>query len=318
MIGKTISILGYGAQGSAHAQNMRDEGLKVIVGARKGQSHTNATNDGFDVFPIKEASSQGDLVIIALPDETHEEVINTEILPASRKGEKIIGFLHGASIHFGNISIPKNLGVGLLAPKGPGQTLRKSYLDGKGIPALFAVHQDTPTKNTKEILIAWGSAIGCSRAVLLETTFKDEAIIDLFGEQSVLCGGLRLLIERSFLLLVERGYSPEIAYQECCQEIKQIGDLIYSKGLKGMLDHISTTAAFGSQELDALAREPIDKAFNCLLDKIESGEFIKNFSKDYKNNNIALNDIKTSSPPSIETAGENVRDWMPWLKNKDN
>ena len=311
-MGTKIAILGYGAQGSAHAKNMRDEGLDIVIGTRKGNSFDNAISDGFNVTSLTEAASNAELIVVGLPDGSHEEILCTKIFP-NAKFNSVIGFLHGSSIYFSKIKIPSKFGIGLLAPKGPGDTLRKTYLNGQGIPALFSVYQDNPQKNTKDILFSWGHAIGCSRAALIETTFKDESIIDLFGEQAVLCGGIKLLIERSFLLLVNRGYPPEIAYQECCQEIKQVTDLIFTKGLTGMLNHISTTAAFGTSAIESIAKKPLDIAFEKILDEIESGEFIQKFNEDYKNKSELLNNIKNSVPKSLENSGKKVRDWTPWL-----
>jgi ketol-acid reductoisomerase len=241
---KTIAVLGYGSQGHAQAQNLKDSGLKVIIGLKKdSKSKIIAQKDGFEVYETSEAVKRADIIQILIPDEVQSEVYKKDIEPNLKEGDSI-GFSHGFNIHFGQIVPPTNVDVFMVAPKGPGHLVRRMYVENKGVPGLLAVEQDFSGK-AKEIGLAYAKGIGCTRAGVIKTTFKEETETDLFGEQAVLCGGLTSLIKAGFETLVEAGYQPEIAYFECLNEMKLIVDLIYEGGLKKMRYSISDTAQYG-------------------------------------------------------------------------
>ncbi|MFN3480313.1 MAG: ketol-acid reductoisomerase, partial [Thermodesulfovibrionales bacterium] len=241
--GKKIAVMGYGSQGHAHANNLRDSGMDVIVGLRKGASWDKAATAGFNVMTPSEAAKVADIVMILLPDELQADFYNREIAPNIRSGSYIT-FAHGFNIHFGQIVPRSDLNVFMVAPKGPGHLVRSEYTKGSGVPCLIAIHQD-PTGNTKDVALAYASAIGGGRAGIIETTFREETETDLFGEQVVLCGGLTALIQAGFETLVEAGYAPEMAYFECLHEVKLIVDLIYEGGISNMRYSISNTAQYG-------------------------------------------------------------------------
>lgn len=240
--GKTVAVIGYGSQGHAHALNMKDSGVSVIIGLRKGNSWNKAVEDGFDVFPVGEATAKADIVMILLPDELQTKVYNEEIKP--NLTNQALMFAHGFNIHFNQIVPPSESDVLLVAPKGPGHLVRRTYEQEAGVPALFAIYQDV-TGEARELALAYAKAIGALRAGALETTFKEETETDLFGEQAVLCGGLTALVKAGFETLVEAGYQPELAYFECLHELKLIVDLMYEDGMAGMRYSISDTAQWG-------------------------------------------------------------------------
>ncbi len=273
--GKTIAVIGYGSQGKAQAQNMRDSGLKVIVGLRpEGNSWNMAKKDGFRVYPIPEAAERGDIVHMLIPDLVQPAVYRDHVENHMTQG-KALGFSHGFNIHFKQIIPPPNVDVVMVAPKAPGLRLRETYLDNFGVPALVAVYQN-PSGRAKEIALAMAKALGCTRAGVLETTFREETESDLIGEQTVLVGGLIELIKNGFEVLVEAGYQPELAYFEACNEAKLIMDLIYRSGFVGMLRAVSDTAKYGGltvgpKVIDAHVKENMRKA----VKYVQSGQFAK-------------------------------------------
>ncbi len=275
---QTVSVIGYGTQGRAQALNMRDSGLRVIVGLRPGgKSWKKATADGFDPQPINQASEKADIVHLLIPDMQQPEVFNKEILPHLRGG-KALGFSHGYNIHFKQIVPPDNIDVIMMAPKGPGFRVRELYEQGFGVPSLVAVYQDF-SRRAKQRALALCKAIGSTRAGVIETTFKDETESDLFGEQAVLVGGLIELIRNGFEVLVEAGYPAELAYFEACNEMKLITDLVYKAGLSGMLRGVSDTAKFGGLSegrriIDAHVRENM----KALLEDVRNGKFAEKWT----------------------------------------
>lgn len=279
---KTIAVIGFGNQGTAHALNLRDSGLHVTVGNRPNTANFNrAKQSGFDAKPIVQAVGEADLVIIALPDETQPEVYSQQIAPNLRPGS-CIGFLHGFCIRYELIQPDKNIGVIMVAPKGPGATLRQRYEMGLGLPCLFAVNQESSQSDAEAIGLAWAGGIGCARAGIILTTFAAETETDLFGEQSVLCGGLTSLILIAFETLVEAGYPPELAYLECCHEAKQVTDLIYERGLAETMKAISNTAEFGTYKAGPiLIDESVRHRMKILLQEIQDGTFARAMTDDH-------------------------------------
>ncbi|MDY7107891.1 MAG: ketol-acid reductoisomerase [Planctomycetota bacterium] len=315
--GRTVAVLGFGNQGAAHALNLCDAGLEVIVANRRDSANARrAKTCGFDPLPIEDAVARADLVIIALPDEVHAEVWRERIAPHLRVGTTI-GFLHGFTIRYNLIAPPEQVGVIMVAPKGPGATLRRRYEQGLGIPCLFALHRDSPAGDAEAIGLAWAAGIGCARAAIVHTTFADEAETDLFGEQTVLCGGMTELILAAFETLVEAGYPPELAYMECCQEVKQVADLVYERGPAGMMEAISNTAEFGAHRagpvlVDELAR----RRMKAILAAVRDGSFAHALREDHAQGNPWLNEQRSRiRTHPIEPAGEAVRAWLPWLSD---
>ena len=240
---KKVAIIGYGSQGHAHAQNLRDNGFDVVVGLRKGKSWEKAKEDGFSVYTVAEAAEKADVVMILLPDELQPEVYEAEIAPNLQGGNSLV-FAHGFNVHFDQVKPPANVDVFLVAPKGPGHLVRRTFAEGGAVPALFAVYQDATGIATEKAL-SYADGIGATRAGVLETTFKEETETDLFGEQAVLCGGVTALVKAGFETLVEAGYQPELAYFECLHELKLIVDLMYEGGLENMRYSVSDTAQWG-------------------------------------------------------------------------
>ena len=242
--GKTVAILGYGSQGHAHARNLKDSGVDVVVGLREDSSSVEqARSDGLEVLPIADAASRGDVVMVLLPDEKQAEVWESDISDGIAPGNLLL-FAHGFTIHFGQIEPSPEVDVALVAPKGPGHLVRRQYVDAQGVPGLIAVHQDA-TGTAKDLTLAYAKGIGCTRAGVIETSFKDETETDLFGEQAVLCGGVTELVRAGYETLVDAGYDPRLAYFECLHELKLIVDLMYEKGISGMRYSISNTAEYG-------------------------------------------------------------------------
>jgi len=317
---RRIAVIGYGNQGRAHALNLRDSGLDVIIGSeRDRRGFTTAQADGFPVVNPCDGAASADLVICALPDEVHAEVVPDRLLPAMR-ARAVFGVLHGFSIHFGELTLPDHLGVILVAPKGPGTTLRERYQRGEGIPALVAVHADAGDADHVEgMLRAWGAGIGCARAGLLRTTMEEEAVSDLFGEQAVLCGGIAALMLESFELLRERGFDADIAYIECVHELKQVTDLLHARGLDGMMSAISNTAEFGAHVAANTLRTPqLRRDLAGLLDAIRAGDFGRRLREDRAAGHPWFDGARASwRAHPIEDAGRAVRSLMPWLANTD-
>ena len=270
---KTIAIIGYGSQGRAHARNLRDSGLDVVTGLRENSaSRAIAREDGIRVDTVENAVKSADVVMILAPDEEQPAIFFRSIAPNLRPGA-YLAFAHGFAIHFGTIAPPANANIFMAAPKGPGRLVRTEYEAGRGVPCLIAVAQD-PAGDTRDVALAYASAIGGGRAGVLETTFKEECETDLFGEQAVLCGGLTQLVASGFETLVEAGYAPEMAYFECMHEVKLIVDLMYERGIEGMRDAISNTAKYGDYTRGSRVITPETKiAMKGILDDIQSGKF---------------------------------------------
>ncbi|WEG11428.1 ketol-acid reductoisomerase [Pullulanibacillus sp. KACC 23026] len=313
---KKIAIIGYGSQGHAHAQNLRDSGFDVIVGLRQGGSYDRAVEDGFAVYSVKEASVQADVIMVLLPDELQTDVYNNEIKQGLAPGKSLV-FAHGFNIHFNQIVPPSYVNVFLVAPKGPGHLVRRTYEEGAGVPALIGIYQDE-TGNAKELALAYAKGIGAARAGVLETTFKEETETDLFGEQAVLCGGLTALIKTGFEILTEAGYQPEVAYFECLHEMKLIVDLIYEGGLSNMRYSISDTAQWGDfvsgpRVVDAATKERMKG----ILKDIQDGEFAKGWILENKVNRPVFNAINNrENEHPIEIVGEKLRELMPFVKKQ--
>lgn len=314
---KTVAVIGFGSQGHAHAQNMRDSGLKVIVANRRDSANGRlAIEKGFDLFSIEDAVKQADLVIITLPDEVQPQVYEKSIAPNLRAGQ-VLGFTHGFNVHFKTIVPPKDVDVIMVAPKGPGHLVRSEFEKGGGVPCLLAVFQDA-TGNGRNVGLAWAAGVGGARSGIIETTFKDECETDLFGEQAVLCGGLSALIKAGFETLTEAGYPPEMAYFECVHEVKLIVDLIYQGGLDYMRYSISNTAEYGDLTRGPrVVTDETKKAMKQILSEIQSGQFAKEWRAEYEGglkNFKRLYEADNSHP--VEVTGRKLRKMMPWLNAK--
>jgi ketol-acid reductoisomerase len=316
--GKTVAVIGFGSQGHAHAQNLRDSGVKVIVANRKDSPNGRlAIERGFDPIPVDQAVQQGDLIIITLPDEVQPEVYNKSIAPNLKAG-KAMGATHGFNIHFKTIVPPKDVDVLMVAPKGPGHLVRSEFEKGGGVPCLLAIHQDA-SGHARKTGLAWARGIGGARSGVIETTFKDECETDLFGEQAVLCGGLSALIKAGFETLIEAGYPPEMAYFECVHEVKLIVDLIYQGGLDYMRYSISNTAEYGDLTRGPrIVNQQTKQEMKKILGEIQSGQFAKEWRAEYETglkNFKRLYEQDLNHP--VETTGKRLRKMMPWLKAKE-
>ena len=312
--GKTIAVFGYGSQGHAQAQNLRDSGYDVIIGLDPERgSAKQARADGMTVLAPAEAAKRADYIQILTPDETQADFYLSAIKPHLTKG-KILGFSHGFSIHFKAIDPPKDVDVVMIAPKGPGHLVRRVYAQGGGVPALLAIHQDASGR-AHEYALCYGHGIGSTRAGVLQTTFKEETESDLFGEQSVLCGGLTSLMQAGFETLVEAGYAPEIAYFECVHEMKLIVDLIYEGGFSRMRDSISNTAEYGDLTRGGIVVDAVAKGrMKEILARIQDGTFAREWLAENKSGGkkfAALREKAKQHP--IEKVGEQLRAMMSWL-----
>lgn len=315
---KLIAIIGYGSQAHAHAQNLRDSGLNVVVGLREGSaSKAKAEQAGLKVVSIEEATKTADVVMLLIPDENQPRTYTESIAPHLTAG-KALAFGHGFNIHFGRITPPADIDVFLVAPKGPGHMLRRVYADGAGMPSIFAVQQDA-SGQAREVALAYARGIGGTRAGVLETTFKEETETDLFGEQSVLCGGVTHLIQAGFETLVEAGYQPEIAYFETLHEVKLIVDLIYEKGFEGMRHSISNTAEFGDYVTGPRIITPETKAvMKDVLTDIQSGAFAKKFIEDAESGFPYMNEQRGKMRThTLEVVGKELRGQMPFITKKE-
>ncbi len=314
---KTIAILGYGSQGHAHALNLRDSGLNVVVGQRKGSANYDlAVKHGFEPVDAAEASAKADVIMVLVPDHVQGDLYETAIAPNLSAG-KMLMFSHGFNIHFGQIVPPADVDVTMVAPKGPGHLVRREYETGAGVPALVAIHQDATGEALSKAL-AYANGIGAARAGILETTFQEETETDLFGEQCVLCGGVSALIKAGFETLVEAGYQPEIAFFECCHELKLIVDLIYEGGLSNMRYSISDTAEYGDLTRGKrIITEETRKEMKRILDEIQSGSFAKEWMLENKVKGPVLNALRRREKEHpIEEVGARLRGMMSWLKKK--
>jgi ketol-acid reductoisomerase len=313
---KKVAMIGFGSQGHAHAENLRDNGVSVVVGLKKGgNSWKKAEAKGFDVFEVNEAVKDADVVMILLPDETQKKVYDEQIAP-NLKDNATIAFAHGFNIHYGRIKPASNINVMMAAPKAPGHTVRSEFVRGGGVPDLIAVFQD-PNGNTKDLALSYASGIGGGRTAIIETTFKDETETDLFGEQAVLCGGLTSLVKAGFETLTEAGYPPEMAYFECLHEMKLIVDLVFEGGLAEMRYSISNTAEYGDMVSGPkVINEESKKAMKKILDEIQNGKFAKDFilegESGYPRMTAERNLLKVHP---IEKTGLKLRAMMPWIKS---
>ena len=315
---KTLAVLGFGSQGHAHALNLKESGMNVIIGLYEGsKSIPVAQEKGFEVVPTAEAVRRADVIFVALPDTKQPACFEKDIKPNLTKGKTLL-FSHGFSIHFKTIVPPRDVNVILVAPKGPGHIVRRQFTEGKGVPSLIAVYQD-PGKDAKKIALAWAKGIGGTRAGVIETSFKEETETDLFGEQTVLCGGCTALVQAGFEVLVEAGYSPEMAYFECLHELKLIVDLMNEKGIAGMRFSISETAKWGDvtvgpKIIDASVKKRMQQA----LKEIQNGKFAKNWVKEYQTGYKKYNALlKASEKHGIEKTGEKLRALMPWMPKRN-
>lgn len=317
LAGKKIAVIGYGSQGHAHAQNLRDSGYDVIIGVRAGKSFDKAKEDGFDTFEVAEATKLADVIMILAPDEIQADLYADEIAPNLASGNAL-GFAHGFNILFEYIKAPADVDVFMCAPKGPGHLVRRTYTEGFGVPALYAVYQDA-TGSAKDIAMSWSKGVGSARVGLLETTFKEETEEDLFGEQAVLCGGLTALIEAGFEVLTEAGYAPELAYFEVLHEMKLIVDLIYEGGFKKMRQSISNTAEFGDYVSGPrVITAQVKENMKAVLADIQSGKFAKDFVDDYKAGRPRLDAYrKEAADLEIEKVGAELRKAMPFVGQDD-
>jgi ketol-acid reductoisomerase len=312
--GKTIAILGYGSQGHAHALNLKETGHDVVVGLRPDSSSRAAAEQaGLEVLDTADAASRGDVVMVLLPDEKQGEIWEQEIKDGIAAGNLLM-FGHGFSIHYGEIEPPPGVDVGMIAPKGPGHLVRRQYEEGKGVPCLIAVHEDA-SGNAHELVLAYASAIGGGRAGIIETTFKDECETDLFGEQSVLCGGATELVRAGFETLVEAGYDPRLAYFETLHELKLIVDLMYEKGVQGMRYSISNTAEYGDMTRGPKVIGPeVREAMQQVLADIQSGEFAKEWIAENRAGAENFNRLREEAAGhQIESVGKDLRSMMPWI-----
>ena len=314
---KKISIIGYGSQGHAHAQNLRDSGFNVIVGQRKGSPNYNlAVEHGFKPVSADKATQQGDLISLLIPDEVQAGVYEKEIKPHLKKGKTLL-FSHGFNIHFGQVVPPKDIDVIMVAPKGPGHLVRSEYVKGGGVPCLMAIHQN-PSKKAEEVALAYASGIGGGRGGVLETTFAEETETDLFGEQAVLCGGASALVKTGFETLVEAGYQPELAYFECMHELKLIVDLFYQGGLTYMRHSISNTAEFGDVTRGPrIINEDTKKEMKKILSEIQDGSFAKEWILENKEGRPKFNALVAKDKNhQLEKVGAKLRKLMKWIQSK--
>jgi ketol-acid reductoisomerase len=312
--GKTVAVLGYGSQGHAHALNLRDAGVDVVVGLREGSdSVQKARDDGLRVESIADAASLGDVVMVLLPDERQAEVWESEIRDGIAPGNLVL-FAHGFSIHFGQIEPGPDVDVGMVAPKGPGHLVRRQYVEGNGVPGLVAVHGDA-TGEARELVLAYAKGIGCTRAGVIETSFKEETETDLFGEQAVLCGGVTELVRAGYETLVEAGYDPRLAYFECLHELKLIVDLMYEKGISGMHYSISNTAEYGDLTRGKrVIGEPTREAMKQILGEIQSGEFAREWIAENQAGQESFQRMRAEQQDHrIEREGRELRSMMDWI-----
>ncbi|AKK02953.1 ketol-acid reductoisomerase [Corynebacterium epidermidicanis] len=313
--GRKVAIIGYGSQGHAHAQNLRDSGVEVVIGLREGSgSAAEAQEAGFEVKSNAEAAAWADVIMLLAPDTSQATIFTEDLAPNLKDGDALF-FGHGLNIHFGLITPPQGVTIGMVAPKGPGHLVRRQFVDGKGVPCLIAVDQD-PRGEGRDLTLSYAAAIGGARAGVIPTTFKDETETDLFGEQAVLCGGAEELIKAGFDVLVEAGYEPEMAYFECLHEMKLIVDLMFEGGLSAMNKSISDTAEFGGylsgpRIIDARVKESMRE----VLRDIQDGTFTKRLVANVEGGNKELEQLRaeTAGHP-IEATGEKLRGLMSWVK----
>lgn len=315
--GRTVAVIGFGSQGHAHAMNLRDSGVQVVVGHRGGsnsKTYQAATEAGFEVLPVAEAAARADIVMVLVPDTIQKELFENEIKPNFQPGNSLM-FAHGFNIHFECVVPPKDIDVFMIAPKGPGHLVRDEFERGAGVPCLVAIYQDSTGEALKKAL-AYGIAVGGARAGIIETTFKEETETDLFGEQTVLCGGSAALIKAGFEVLMEAGYQPEIAYFEVMHELKLIVDLYYRGGLKFMNYSVSDTAEYGGMSVGSkIVTEDTKNAMRAALKRIQTGEFAREWLGEYQSGGKNFEKLrKADADHPIEQVGAELRKMMPWIK----
>jgi ketol-acid reductoisomerase len=311
---KTVAILGYGSQGHAHALNLKDSGVEVVVGLREGSTSVEcARSEGLAVESVAEAASRGDVVMVLLPDERQAEVWEAEIRDGVAPGNLLM-FAHGFSIHYDLTDPGPEVDIGLVAPKGPGHLVRRQFLEGNGVPGLAAVHQDA-TGDARDLVLAYARGIGCTRAGVIETSFREETETDLFGEQAVLCGGVTELVRAGYETLVEAGYDPRLAYFECLHELKLIVDLIYEKGITGMRYSVSNTAEYGDVTRgDRVISEPTRQAMRDILADIQSGDFAREWVAENQAGQENFQRLReVGKNHQIEREGRELRSMMDWI-----
>jgi ketol-acid reductoisomerase len=312
--GKTVAILGYGSQGHAHALNLKDSGVDVVVGLREDSSSVaKAKADGLEVDSIANAASRGDVVMVLLPDEKQHDVWESDIRDGIAPGNLLL-FAHGFSIHYDEIEPSSEVDVALIAPKSPGHLVRRQFQEGNGVPGLVAVHQDA-TGNARDLALAYAKGIGCTRAGVIETSFREETETDLFGEQAVLCGGVSELVQAGYETLVDAGYDPRLAYFECLHELKLIVDLMYEKGIGGMRYSVSNTAEYGDYTRGKrVVSEPTRKAMKEVLDEIQSGQFAREWIAENRAGQENFKRMRDEqSKTQIEREGKELRSMMDWI-----
>jgi ketol-acid reductoisomerase len=312
---RTVAVIGFGSQGHAHAQNLRDSGVDVVVGLREGSESAAAARDaGLEVLPIAEAASRGQIVAILVPDERHRAVFEEEVRDGIAEGDLLL-FGHGFSVHYGEVQPPPGVDVVLVAPKGPGHLVRRQFTEGSGVPGLIAVAQDS-SGHARDVALAYARGIGCTRGGVIETTFKDETETDLFGEQAVLCGGASALVQAGFETLVEAGYDPEMAYFECLHELKLIVDLMYEKGLAGMRYSISNTAEYGDYTRGRrIVDEHVRAQMKDILREIQSGDFAREWIAENRAGQEHFRALRDQQARTqVEDVGRELRSHMDWIK----
>jgi ketol-acid reductoisomerase len=313
--GKTVAVIGYGSQGHAHALNLKDSGVEVVVGLREDSSSVAAAREhGLEVLPVIEASSRGDLVMMLVPDELHRQVWENDVRDGIAEGNMLL-FGHGFSIHYEEVDPPAGIDVAMIAPKGPGHLVRRQFTEGSGVPGLVAVEQDA-TGDARSLVLAYAKGIGCTRGGVIETTFKDETETDLFGEQAVLCGGASELVQAGFQTLVEAGYDPEMAYFECLHELKLIADLMYEKGLAGMRYSISNTAEYGDYTRGKrVITDETRASMRKILAEIQSGDFAREWIAENRAGQESFKRMRAEQADTqVERVGGELRSHMDWIK----
>jgi ketol-acid reductoisomerase len=313
--GKTVAIIGFGSQGHAHALNLKDSGVDVVVGLREGSSSADqARAAGLEVLGVADAASRGDIVMVLVPDELHHDVWESEIRDGVAPGNTLL-FGHGFSVHYGEVEPPPGVDVGLVAPKGPGHLVRRQYLEGSGVPCLVAIAQDA-SGSALELALAYAKGIGGTRGGVIETTFKDETETDLFGEQAVLCGGASELVQAGFETLVDAGYDPQMAYFECLHELKLIVDLMYEKGLQGMRFSISNTAEYGDYTRGKrVITDETRQRMRDILKEIQSGDFAREWIAENRAGQENFKRMRAEQAGTeVEHVGEELRSHMDWIK----
>ncbi len=313
--GKTVAIIGFGSQGHAHALNLKDSGVDVVVGLREDSaSAEQARAGGLEVLGVADAASRGDLVMLLVPDEKHREVYEGQVRDGIAEGNLLL-FGHGFSVLYGEVEAPPGVDVALVAPKGPGHLVRRQYLEGSGVPGLVAIEQDA-TGNAKDLALAYAKGIGCTRGGVFDTTFKEETETDLFGEQAVLCGGATALVQAGFETLVEAGYDPQMAYFECLHELKLIVDLMYEKGMAGMRYSISNTAEYGDYTRGPrVVDDRVRAEMKRILEEIQSGDFAREWIAENRAGQENFQRMRAEQADTeVESVGKELRSHMDWIK----